>query len=128
MPAFLTKMRDIDNRGRIIRDQAQYVAGFHAQQPLARFEYGKRAQQPNSVQFLIPGHGSPDRKIRLRCPCAVCARLKLGEQLFVPRGKGRTCLNGWAQDNFQIRDDVLILLAEKLVCLSFCETRDLCRL
>lgn len=53
MPGLIAKMRHVDHRGRIVRHHAQAIPGAQSLHPLARFQNGQGAQQPQSIKFMF---------------------------------------------------------------------------
>jgi hypothetical protein len=56
MPCLGAKMRDIDDRGRIISLNFQYAARRDRLQPFARFKHGQGAEQPGRIKDMFIIH------------------------------------------------------------------------
>lgn len=52
MSGFDTEMRDVDNGGRIIRQNGQRFTAHKALQPFARFQNRQRAKKPGRVEYM----------------------------------------------------------------------------
>ena len=55
MPCFGAEMRHVDNRGRIVGQDVQYVVRRQGSEPFARLENRERAKQPECVEFMFHG-------------------------------------------------------------------------
>lgn len=63
MPRLGAKMRDIDDRGRVIGLHFQHAARRDRLQPFARFKHGQGAQQPGRIKDMFIVHKSQIRQM-----------------------------------------------------------------
>lgn len=65
MAAFIAKMRDVDDGGRIVGLDAQSLAGLHGAQSFAGFENRQGAQEADCVEILVKCHTATHKDVSI---------------------------------------------------------------